>query len=221
MPTLLFNHPGSIQSVLRPVADYLMLHDSGPTYHTMDGAHYRDHPNPMIWNDAQGNVFSGSWRSTPFQGRDESLPSGSSYQTYSEMQMHANQYFSSFAQTLKEEDERFYATFPDARPRVSSRKWIPSSTAYGYGQPHPYSADEGTSESSSTGVHSPCGYDSHIPYVGVGVQNGMDAGISGYQDIQMAETYDSQLPVCRLPFISLKPTYRAIGCQQSASLFLR
>ncbi|PBK73404.1 hypothetical protein ARMSODRAFT_952458 [Armillaria solidipes] len=201
-----------------------MLRDSGPAYYAMDSAHYRDYPNPMIWNDVQGNVSSGSWRSTPSQGRDESFPSGSSYQAYSEMQTYADEQLSSFAQTLKEEDERFYATFPDARPHASTRKWIPSTTACVYSQTYPYSADEGTPESSSTRVHDPCGvptrYDSRISCVGVSVQNRTDAGVSGYQDVQMAETYDPQLPDVnnrRHPSCDRTPSLAPLRTSQSSS----
>lgn len=141
------------------------------------------------------------------------------------MQPYAHEPLSSFAQTLKEEDERFYATFPDARPHASTRKWIPSTTAGVYSQTYPYSTDEGTPESSSTRVHDPCGvstrYDSRNSCVGVSVQNRTDAGVNGYQDVQMAETYDPQLPVRKLPLIFFKPAYRVTGCQQSASPFLR
>ncbi|KAK0225411.1 hypothetical protein IW262DRAFT_1293840 [Armillaria fumosa] len=174
-----------------------MLRDSGPAYYAMDSAYYRDYPNAMIWNDVPENASSRSWRSTPSQGCDKSLPSGSSCQTYSEMQTYAREPPSSFAQMLKEEDERFYATFPDARPHASTRKWIPSTTAGEYSQTYPYSADGGASESSNTRVHDTCGvptrYDSRISYVSVTVQNKMDAGVSGYQDVQMADACDPQL----------------------------
>ncbi|KAK0475575.1 hypothetical protein IW261DRAFT_489307 [Armillaria novae-zelandiae] len=201
-----------------------MLRDSGPAYYAMDSAHYRDYPNAMIWNDVQENASSGSWRSTPPQGRDESLPSGSSCQTYSEMQMYAGEPLSSFAQMMKEEDERFYATFPDARPHASTRKWLPSTTACEYSQTYLYSANEGASESSSTRVHDACGvptrYDPRTSYVSVSVQNRADVGVSGYQDAQMADAYDPQLPDVnhrRHPSCDRTPSLAPLRTSQSSS----
>ncbi|KAK0505270.1 hypothetical protein EDD18DRAFT_330928 [Armillaria luteobubalina] len=201
-----------------------MLRDSGPAYYAMDSAYYRDYPNAMIWNDVPENAPSGSWRSTPSQRRDGSLPSGSSCQTCPEMQTYASEPLSSFAQMLKEEDERFYATFPDARPHASTRKWIPSMTAGEYSQTYPYSADGGASESSNTRVHGTCGiptrYDSRISYVSVSVQNRVDAGVSGYQDVQMADACDPQLPDVnhrRHPSCDRTPSLAPLRTSQSSS----
>ncbi|KAK0194930.1 hypothetical protein F5146DRAFT_264985 [Armillaria mellea] len=201
-----------------------MLRDSGPAYYTMDGAYYRGYPNAMIWTDAQESVSSGSWRSIPPQGHDGLLPSGSSYQMYSEIQAYASAPLSSFAQMMKEEDERFYATFPDARPHASTRKWIPSTTACEYSQTYPYSADEGASESLSSRVHDPCGvatrYDSRISCVSVSVQDSVDAGVSGYQDVQMADAYDPQIPDVnhrRHPSCDRTPSLALLRTSQSSS----